>query len=200
MASFKQFIRNAKSFFVNLFSKRQSSVFTETDKPPMVGITPVTTTVPVPVAPVPSEIVVIPPTPPQPVSSPQAGANPRAVQEALDRMFQSQSRERTPEEQAAYDAAVRAEEEKTFYGEIEARVLTDAECRYVFVMNHEARLKGLPDLWRGSALIDGTQREINQAIEVGDRLTNGFIGNLLEGVRPRLIAAVQERLGGNSQN
>jgi hypothetical protein len=79
-------------------------------------------------------------------------------------------------------------------------VLTDAECRYVFVMNHEARLKGLPDLWRGSALIDGTQREINQAIEVGDRLTNGFIGNLLEGVRPRLIAAVQERLGGNSQN
>jgi hypothetical protein len=98
MASFKQFIRNAKSFFVNLFSKRQSSVFTETDKPPMVGITPVTTTVPVPVAPVPSEIVVIPPTPPQPVSSPQAGANPRAVQEALDRMFQPQSRERTPEE------------------------------------------------------------------------------------------------------
>lgn len=188
----KQVIKNLVQLIKNLFTKRQSSVFTETDKPPMVGVAPVVST------------VVVPPTPQPQVSSPvepnpNAGANPPAVQEVLDRILVPQSRERTPEELAAYRRAAQEHGFTFIDGVIPVSTLNDDDKRYLYAKNQEFKIasKGLRDLYTTEGLIMGDSYTVSVAKGAGDILWNGYTGNINDyyGVLRPYVDAAFARLG-----
>jgi len=100
---------------------------------------------------------------------PPQGANPPAVQEFIDRIMVPSGRQRTPEEQAATEAAANAPG-KPGAGSIAASSLTDADAVYLLEAQDTA-LRQLGPKWKDvyNALLSGSAAEIAKVRDIRSR-------------------------------
>jgi hypothetical protein len=100
---------------------------------------------------------------------------------------------RTPEQDAAQQAAIDRAANVDFTGVLTARYLSDAECRYIHTNYNAFKLQKNKNLWFSVGLVGGTLNDINDAINRGDRALNGYTGDPYTGVGQHVVNAVVDK-------